>query len=71
MEMTAPDVSRLTHLEVKMAFSERLVSDLDDAVRQMSGDLEILRREVARLRRIIDTHDDRGTPPANEKPPHY
>lgn len=59
---------RLTDVEIKLAFAERRIDELDDVVRGMSENLDVLIKEVKRLRRQAEPSD---APPANEKPPHY
>jgi uncharacterized coiled-coil protein SlyX len=60
--------ARVTELEIKVSYLERLIGELDGVIRTMSDELEILRREVARLRALDDAD---GELPPNEKPPHY
>lgn len=62
--MSAPD--RLDQLEVKLAYLERHLLDLDEVVRAVADDVQRLRTEVADLR---DTGAD--DPSAMDKPPHY
>ena len=59
---------RLTDVEIKLAFAERRIDELDDVVRQVSETVDILTKEVARLRKVVGQPD---AAPANEKPPHY
>lgn len=56
-------------LEVRIAFQQRTISDLDALVRTLYTRIEALEREVALLR----AGGDAGPPiePANEPPPHY
>ena len=55
-------------LEIKVAYLERAVDKLDEVVRTLSSELDMIRREVARLRTASDTESEL---PPNEKPPHY
>jgi uncharacterized coiled-coil protein SlyX len=59
---------RLMDLEIKVAFLEKHVADLDGVIREMAQHIEILRRELAEVRDRSD-----GTPekPGDERPPHY
>lgn len=59
----------LIDLEVRIAFQQRTVSELDALVRTLYTRVEALEREVALLR----AGGDAGPPigPANEPPPHY
>lgn len=59
---------RLTELEIKVAYLERALGELDAVVRTSSEQMELLRREVARLR---SSHSQPTELPPNEKPPHY
>lgn len=65
-----PDPLReeLIDLEVRTAFTQRTVSELDALVRTLYSRVEALEKEVALLRA-----GDAGPPigPANEPPPHY
>lgn len=66
-------------LEVKMAWLENQVSELDAVVRGLGDELVALRREVAELRAAStrraegEPADDEGDDEAlrYEKPPHY
>ena len=61
--------NRITDLEYKQAFLEKTVSDLDLALREISADVEIMKRELKRLR---EQGPEQGlAAPANERPPHY
>lgn len=59
----------LIDLEVRIAFQQRTVSELDALVRTLYTRIEALEKEVALLR----AGGDAGPPigPANEPPPHY
>lgn len=60
MEMSAPPdlENRITELEVRTAYQERLINELDGVVRELGDALmqtkEILRHTVARLDRALD-----------------
>jgi uncharacterized coiled-coil protein SlyX len=58
---------RVTELEIKVAYLERTVGELDGLVRVLSEQMDLLRREVARLR----ASEQRQEPPPSEQPPHY
>jgi SlyX protein len=63
---------RLTDLEVKASFTEDLVDHLNDLVARQQEQIELLIREVGKLKdRAPDTV--RGAPrdPRDELPPHY
>lgn len=59
---------RITSLEVKLAFQERLLSELDDVIRAMRDEIDTLRDEMRRISERIPS--DIG-PIIDEKPPHY
>ena len=61
---------RLVDLEVRCAYQDKLIADLDEVVRVFTARVEDLEREVAELRET-----SRNPPvaigPADEPPPHY
>ena len=61
---------QLIDLEVKLAYQERLIRDLDELVRKFGARLDVLVREVESLKAAARSPE---TPvgPANEPPPHY
>lgn len=59
----------LIDLEVRIAFQQRTVAELDALVRTLYTRVEALEREVALLRGGGDAGPPIG--PANEPPPHY
>ena len=60
--------ARVTELEIKVAYLERLLGELDGVVRTLSDELSLVRRELSRL---SAKNDDESELPPNEKPPHY
>lgn len=63
---------RLTDLEIKLAFTEDMVDHLNQTVVRQQQQIDLLLREVARLRE----HGDEAGQPAfrslrDELPPHY
>jgi uncharacterized coiled-coil protein SlyX len=63
---------RMMNLEIKLAFVEKLVGDLDDVIREMAGHLEDVRGELQTLReRVNDEGDQTANPSTIELPPHY
>lgn len=63
---------RLEDLEVKLSFQEKLLSDLDDVVRQTRDALEALRRDVRALTEELERgRPEAPVPPEEEVPPHY
>ncbi|MFT6142176.1 MAG: putative coiled-coil protein SlyX [Myxococcota bacterium] len=66
------DNDRMMNLEIKLAFVEKLVGDLDDVIREMAGQLEALRGDMVTLRaRVNDEGDQTASPTDIELPPHY
>ena len=59
---------RVTDLEIKLAFAERRIDELDDVVRKVSETVDLLIKETARLRKLVQRED---LLPGNVKPPHY
>ncbi len=61
---------RLTELEVRLTYQERLISDLDDVVRAFTARVEALEKTIAELRESVVN----GPAPIgeqNDPPPHY
>jgi uncharacterized coiled-coil protein SlyX len=59
---------RITTLEVKMAFQEKLLSDLDEVIRGMRDEIDTLRRELQVVAGRLPPPEE---PVVDEKPPHY
>jgi len=63
---------RLTDLEVKASFSEDLVDHLNDLVARQQEQIDLLIREVGKLKdRAPDTGGGATRDPRDELPPHY
>jgi len=58
---------RLIELEVKVAFQENLLGELDGVIQQLRRQIELLQREVEELK---ESREEPGDEPY-EKPPHY
>lgn len=61
---------RIIELEVRLAYQDRIISDLDEVVRAFSERVVKLERELVVLKETVE----RGAPevgPQDEKPPHY
>ncbi len=68
--MSASEPERLMDLEIKVAYLEKLVAELDGVVRDQATLIDKLTIEVERQRQSILAGS--GTsPPADDKPPHY
>jgi len=61
---------RLTELEIRVEFQDRLVRTLDDVVHRFATRVEVLERELSELR-SGDGRPPSPIGPAAEKPPHY
>lgn len=59
---------RLEDLEIKVAFQEHTIAELDGVIQQLAKDIERLARQ---LRELQEEHAASREPPINEKPPHY
>lgn len=61
---------RLEDLEVKVAFQDRLIRELDALVRTFGDKLDTTNRELEALKQSIRSPET-TLGPANEPPPHY
>ena len=70
LAMSAELAERVEDLEVKLAFQDRLIRELDALVRTFGDRLDEVNRELKELKQAIRSPE---TPvgPANEPPPHY
>jgi hypothetical protein len=64
-----PDAERWLDLDVKLAYQERLIHDLDALVREFADRLAHTERELAQIKQAPPAPVPLG--PANERPPHY
>ena len=64
------DNDRIVELEIKLAYQEQLIRELDALVRTFGDKLDITNRELAQLKQGMKSPE---TPvgPQNDKPPHY
>jgi len=63
---------RLTDLEVKASFTEDLVDHLNDLVARQQEQIDLLIREVGKLKdRAPDTGGGAARDPREDLPPHY
>jgi uncharacterized coiled-coil protein SlyX len=63
------DAERWLDLDVKLAYQERLIRELDALVREFGDRLAKAEREIAELRQAMPPPLPLGS--INEKPPHY
>jgi uncharacterized coiled-coil protein SlyX len=64
------DAERLTDLEIKVAYQDKLIADLEALVRSFGVRLEDLSRELKQLKEAVRS-PEAPMGPANEPPPHY
>lgn len=70
--MSSTDVDkRLTDLEVKASYSEDLLDHLNELVVRQQERIDLLIREVGKLKEQRAVPDGGGEAPADERPPHY
>ncbi|HLL20645.1 MAG TPA: SlyX family protein [Kofleriaceae bacterium] len=62
---------RLDDLEIKLAFQERLIGELDTLVRSFGTRLDEALRELAALKESVRSGGEPVIGPPTEKPPHY
>ncbi|MBL9013886.1 MAG: SlyX family protein [Myxococcales bacterium] len=58
-------------LEIKLAYQERLIRELDAHVRELGDRLVKTERELEQLKQTVRTGGDVPLGAQNEKPPHY
>lgn len=65
--------ARLVELEIKLAFAEDLLESLNAQVARQAERIEVLGRELQRLKSRVEQGGAGDGPPAaaDEKPPHY
>jgi uncharacterized coiled-coil protein SlyX len=68
--MDAPSAERLEDLEVKLAFQDKLIRELDALVRTIGDRLDEVQRELKALKEGVRS-PEAGMGPQNEPPPHY
>lgn len=61
---------RLLTMEVRIAYQDRLVRELDALVRHFADRLDAAERELKTLKQALVSPSD-GVGPGNERPPHY
>ena len=66
---TDADAERWLDLDVKLAYQERLISQLDALVREFGDRLDKAERELSQLKQAVPPPIPLGA--ANEPPPHY
>ena len=61
---------RVEDLEIKLAFQDKLIRELDALVRTFGDRLDATERELKELKQSIRS-PEQALGPANEPPPHY
>ena len=61
---------RVEDLEIKLAFQDKLIRELDALVRTFGDRLDAAERELKELKQTIRS-PEAALGPANEPPPHY
>lgn len=61
---------RIVELEVRIAFQDKLLADLDEVVRANARRIETLERELHELKEAI-AENPAPVGPIDEEPPHY
>ena len=68
------DTERITDLEVRIAFLEKSLGELDEVVREVADQLQSTRSALHELREQVNRGDDGQARPhslVEERPPHY
>jgi SlyX protein len=64
------DAERFTELEIKVAFQDKVIADLEALVRSFGVRVDELARELKELKDAVRSPEV-PMGPANEPPPHY
>ena len=70
MDVDPTTSERIEDLEVKLAFQDKLIRELDTLVRTFGDRLDIVERELKQLKDAVRSPEP-NLGPANEPPPHY
>jgi len=70
MSNTTPE-KRLEDLEVRFAFQDETIHQLDSVIQQQALEIERLRNEVAAVREQLKETLGPEAPPEEQVPPHY
>ena len=62
---------QILDLEIKLAYQERLIRELDAHVRELGDRLVKTERELEQLKQAVRTGGELPLGAQNEKPPHY
>ncbi len=61
---------RIVELEVRVAYQDRIIAELDEVLRSFTSQVQELQRELGELRELIKS-DQPEIGPADDAPPHY
>ncbi|MBC8069860.1 MAG: SlyX family protein [Deltaproteobacteria bacterium] len=61
---------RIVELEVRVAYQEKMLRDLDEVVSAYANRIDVLTRELEELRRRVESGGD-AQDISDEPPPHY
>ena len=67
---TTTDDDRLMDLEIKLAYQDKLIRELDALVRTFGEKLDETQRDLKQLKQSLKSPEVPAGP-ANEPPPHY
>jgi SlyX protein len=62
---------RLEALEVRFAFQEDLVRQLDEVVQTQADQIDSLQRDLLKMRTELSHEPESEAPPEEQVPPHY
>jgi|GEM_PF-671205 len=62
--------ARLTELEIRLAYQEQTINDLNEVILAQQADLDLLKKSMDQLRTKLDGAEQ-SFGPASERPPHY
>ena len=62
------NAQRIGELEIRLAYQDKLLSELDDVVQNFALRVERLERQISELRDNVSTQE---IGPGDDKPPHY
>ena len=61
----------IVELEIRVAFQDKIISDLDEVVRAFAARVEQLERRIAALEERLDSAGELPVGPHDDPPPHY